>query len=54
MPEDDRLGASWICPPPRARGGLGHVNTEITGFGVRYTLELLLKQRRAARLGRDE
>jgi leucyl aminopeptidase len=25
-------------------GGLGHVNTEITGFGVRYTLELLLKQ----------
>lgn len=26
-------------------GGLGHVNTDLTGFGVRYTLELLLKQR---------
>jgi leucyl aminopeptidase len=24
-------------------GGLGHVNTEITGFGVRYALELILK-----------
>jgi hypothetical protein len=22
-------------------GGLGHIATEITGFGVRYTLELL-------------
>ncbi len=26
-------------------GGLGHVNTEITGFGVRYALDLILKQR---------
>jgi leucyl aminopeptidase len=26
-------------------GGLGHVNTDITGFGVRYTLELLLRQK---------
>ena len=25
-------------------GGLAHVNTDLTGFGVRYTLELLLKQ----------
>jgi leucyl aminopeptidase len=25
-------------------GGLGHINTDITGFGVRYTLDLLLKQ----------
>jgi leucyl aminopeptidase len=25
-------------------GGLGHINTEVTGFGVRYALELLLKQ----------
>lgn len=24
-------------------GGLGHINTDITGFGVRFTLELLLK-----------
>lgn len=26
------------------RGGLAHVNTDITGFGVRFTLELLLTQ----------
>ena len=25
-------------------GGLGHINTEVTGFGVRYTLEALLRQ----------
>ena len=25
-------------------GGLGHVNTDITGFGVRFTLELLVRQ----------
>ncbi|HVW69709.1 MAG TPA: leucyl aminopeptidase family protein [Steroidobacteraceae bacterium] len=25
-------------------GGLGHINTDVTGFGVRYTLELILKQ----------
>lgn len=25
-------------------GGLGHINTEVTGFGVRYALELVLKQ----------
>jgi leucyl aminopeptidase len=25
-------------------GGLGHVNTDVTGFGVRFALELLLKQ----------
>ena len=25
-------------------GGLGHINTEITGFGVRFALELLLRQ----------
>ncbi len=24
-------------------GGLGHINTDITGFGVRYALELILK-----------
>jgi leucyl aminopeptidase len=24
-------------------GGLGHINTEVTGFGVRYALELILK-----------
>jgi leucyl aminopeptidase len=26
-------------------GGLGHINTEVTGFGVRYALELILKQK---------
>jgi leucyl aminopeptidase len=25
-------------------GGLAHVNTDITGFGVRYALELILRQ----------
>ena len=25
-------------------GGLGHINTEVTGFGVRFALELILKQ----------
>jgi len=25
-------------------GGLGHINTDITGFGVRYALDLILKQ----------
>ena len=27
------------------RGGLAHVSTEVTGFGVRFTLELLLSQK---------
>ena len=26
----------------RNKGGLGHIPTDVTGFGVRYTLELLL------------
>jgi leucyl aminopeptidase len=26
-------------------GGLGHINTDVTGFGVRYALELILKQK---------
>jgi leucyl aminopeptidase len=32
------------------RGGLAHVGTDITGFGVRFTLELLLSQRLHARV----
>ena len=24
-------------------GGLGHINTDITGFGVRFALELILR-----------
>jgi len=26
-------------------GGLGHINTDITGFGVRYALDLILEQK---------
>ena len=33
-------------------GGLGHVTTDITGFGVRYALELLLRADILARLDR--
>jgi leucyl aminopeptidase len=33
-------------------GGLGHINTDITGFGVRYTLDLLLKQKAYETAGR--
>ena len=34
-------GSTWICPPPSAAAAWRHINTDITGFGVRYTLELL-------------
>ncbi len=34
------------------RGGLAHVGTEVTGFGVRFTLELLLSQKLHQRAGR--
>jgi leucyl aminopeptidase len=33
-------------------GGLAHVATDVTGFGVRFALELLLKQDTLAALGR--
>lgn len=33
-------------------GGLAHVNTEVTGFGVRFALELLLRQNVLAALER--
>ncbi len=32
------------------KGGLAHIPTEVSGFGVRYTLSLLLEQRLLARL----
>jgi leucyl aminopeptidase len=32
-------------------GGLGHIGTDVTGFGVRYTLELLLRQKVLGSLG---
>jgi selenophosphate synthase len=31
-------------------GGLAHVTTDVTGFGVRFALELLLRQDLAAAL----
>ncbi len=34
----------------RHKGGLAHVPTEVSGFGVRYTLSLLLEQRLLTRL----
>ena len=33
-------------------GGLGHINTDITGFGVRYALELILKHDILGEIGR--
>ena len=42
-------GCTWISPPARAHGGLAHIGTEITGFGVRYTLDLLRRGLAAAR-----
>jgi leucyl aminopeptidase len=33
-------------------GGLAHINTEVTGFGVRYALELILKQDILGAVGR--
>jgi len=33
-------------------GGLAHINTDITGFGVRYALELILRQDILAAVGR--
>jgi leucyl aminopeptidase len=34
-------------------GGLGHIGTDITGFGARYALELLLRQKALDALGRS-
>jgi len=41
-------GTSWVhvdLSSVLRSGGLAHINTDITGFGVRYTLDLLLKQK---------
>lgn len=41
-------GRPWVhvdLSSAQRRGGLGHVGTDITGFGVRWTLELLLSGR---------
>ena len=39
VPEDIAWAHMDLSPPTRT-GGLAHINTDITGFGVRYTLEL--------------
>jgi len=31
----------WL---PATKGGLGHVPSEVTGFGIRYTMSLLLDE----------
>ena len=44
-------GTPWVhidLSSATRRGGLAHVPTEITGFGVRFTLSLLLDQERHA------
>ncbi|HET9107919.1 MAG TPA: leucyl aminopeptidase family protein [Steroidobacteraceae bacterium] len=43
VPEDTPWAHVDLSSATRT-GGLGHVNTEVTGFGVRYALELILKQ----------
>jgi leucyl aminopeptidase len=43
VPEDIAWAHVDLSAATRS-GGLGHINSEITGFGVRYTLDLLLKQ----------
>jgi leucyl aminopeptidase len=44
VPEDIAWAHVDLASSTRS-GGLGHINTEVTGFGVRYALELILKQR---------
>jgi leucyl aminopeptidase len=44
-------GIPWVhvdLASATRRGGLAHVGTEVTGFGVRWALELLLSPRLAA------
>jgi len=48
-------GTAWVHLDLSAAlrsGGLGHINTDITGFGVRYALELLLSGKVLAQLER--
>lgn len=44
VPEDVAWAHVDLSSATRS-GGLGHINTEVTGFGVRFTLEALLRQR---------
>lgn len=47
-------GAAWVHVDLGAsshKGGLAHIGSEETGFGVRYTLNLLLEQQVLAKLG---
>lgn len=53
---DDIAWAHYDLSSAVRRGGLAHVPTEVTGFGVRYALELLLEHRvlEQRALGRQE
>jgi hypothetical protein len=45
----DIPGRTWTSPPQRAAADL-RTSTDVTGFGVRFALELLLQQDLAAAL----
>jgi leucyl aminopeptidase len=51
VPEDIAWAHVDLSSATRA-GGLGHINTDITGFGVRYALELILRHDILADVGR--
>jgi leucyl aminopeptidase len=51
VPEDIAWAHVDLAAASRT-GGLAHINTDITGFGVRYALELILKQDILADVGR--
>jgi leucyl aminopeptidase len=42
---DDMAWAHVDLAAAMRNGGLGHIGTDVTGFGVRYALELLLRQK---------
>jgi leucyl aminopeptidase len=53
VPEDTPWAHVDLSSSSRT-GGLAHINTDITGFGVRYALELILKHRILSDVGRGD
>jgi leucyl aminopeptidase len=53
VPADTAWAHLDLAAETRA-GGLGHINTDITGFGVRYALQLLLGSDILKRVGLDQ
>jgi leucyl aminopeptidase len=51
VPEDTPWAHVDLSSASRT-GGLAHINTDITGFGVRYALELILKHDILSDVGR--